>query len=375
MKINNKKILFCDNTLWGLITFRGAVIRKLVELGYNITLVAPYKEDKQLQIKIPQGVKFISIKMGRTSQNPFNDFCYFLKILKIYKEEKPDYIFHYTIKPNIYGTIAATLLKIPNTAMLAGLGYIFQNDTLGCKIGRKIYRFGLAFCDHLFVLNQMNKELVIKRKMCSPEKIILLENGEGVDLKKYKYEDNTAEETTFLFIGRILKDKGYNEFVEAAKIIKEQFPNTHFEILGALDPQYPNSISPEKFKKDQELGIFKYLGFTNDMQSVYKRKGIVITLPSYGEGMNRVLMEACATGKPIITTNIPGCKEMVSEGANGYLAKVKDAHSLIEAMRKYLELTKEQKNNFSKKSREIAEEKFDIKKIFLKYEDIISSNI
>jgi len=366
-----KKILFSDNTLWGLVNFRGPVIQHFIDKGYEVVLVAPEKEDPQLRITIPENVKYIPIDMGRTSRSPINDIKYFFRVLFLYKKERPDYIFHYTIKPNIYGSIAAKLLKIKSTAMMAGMGYVFLNDGIACRIARMLYRFGLKFTDHLFVLNENNRDTVIKRKFCKEEKLILLKSGEGIDLNLFPFHDNRAEKTTFIFIGRILEDKGYYELVEAARRIKAKYPDVNFEILGAFDPQYPKGIPEEVFKKDESDGVFKYLGFTNDMQSVYKRKGLVVVMPSYGEGMNRVLMEACSSGKPIITTRIAGCKEMVDGGRNGFLANPRDAASLFGAMERYIMLTDEEKDNFSHESRRIAEQRFDIKHVIAEYDKLV----
>lgn len=309
--------------------------------------------------------------MGRTSKNPLSNLSYFAKLYRIYKKEKPDYIFHYTIKPNIFGTISASLLHIPSTAMMAGVGYAFINETLETKIARGIYRFALHFVDHLFLLNEANREMVIKKKFCNPNKIIWLKGGEGVNLSTFPFLDNHSSTTTFLFIGRILYDKGYSEFVQAARKVKKLYPDVKFELLGSLDPSYPKNVPTEVLKKDeQEVGIV-YRGFTNEMDTVYQQKGLVITLPSYTEGLNRTLMEACSSGKPIITTNIPGCSLMVDEGRNGFLVKPKDADALADACIKYLKLSSKEKDEFSKNSRLIAEQRFSINSVIQEYDRII----
>lgn len=365
------KILFCDNTLWGLINFRGDVIAHFVKRGNKVVLVAPKEEDAQMRANIPQGLTYIPIKMKRTSKNPLTNLSYFVKLLRIYKKEKPDYIFHYTIKPNIFGTIAARLLNIPSTAMMAGLGYSFINDNLATKLARTIYRFALHYTDHLMLLNEANKKMVIEKKFCSPNKIILLKGGEGVNLNAFPFYDNTSSSTTFLFIGRILYDKGYSEFVQAAQKVKQLYPNARFELLGSLDPSYPKNVPAKVLEKDErETGIV-YRGFTDDMSSVYQEKGLVITLPSYTEGLNRTLMEACSTGKPIIASDIPGCSLMVDEGQNGYLVKPKDADSLSEACLKYLKLNAKEREDFSRHSRHIAEQRFSVENVIREYDKIL----
>lgn len=367
-----KTILFCDNTLWGLVNFRGNVIKHFLAKGFNVVLVAPEKDDSQMRTSVPSGIKYVPIEMGRTTTNPFSDIKYFASLLRIYHKERPDYIFNYTIKPNIYGSIAASLLNIRSCATMAGMGYIFLNDNIPAMIGRLLYRFGLRFPNHLFVLNEGNLEKILQQKLCSPKKIILLNGGEGVDLEKFAFCDNESDKLTFLFIGRLLLDKGYHEFVETARKVKEMHPSVKFQLVGPMDPSYPNSVSEADFDRDVNSGCVEYLGFMSDMDSIYRRKGIVVTLPSYSEGMNRALMEACASGKPIITTRIHGCSEAVDDGINGFLAEPRSTSSLIEAVLKYINLPKEERRNYSMASRKKAETLFDVNNVIKKYDKLLS---
>lgn len=365
------KILFADNTLWGLVNFRGEVIRHFLMQGDDVVLVAPEKEDEQMRTAIPKGVRYVPVSMGRTSMNPVNDLKYFFQMMRVLHREKPDYVFNYTIKPNIYGTLAARLLGVHSTAMMAGLGYIFINDNVLTRMARALYRFGLRFTEHLLVLNRYNAQLVEKNRMCPMHKVILLEGGEGINLSNYEVTDNASAATTFLYIGRILWDKGYEELSQAARIVKQKHPDVRVELLGSMDPNYPKNVPAERVKADESDGILSYIGFTSDMASVYQRKGIVVVLPSYSEGMNRALMEACASGKPIITTDIPGCREAVDEGCNGYLVPPRDAEALAQAMLRFIDLDKQQKAEFSAASRRKAESTFDVEKVIRVYDDIV----
>lgn len=374
--MNKQKIIFCDNTLWGLVNFRGNVIRHFLEKGYAVALVAPEKEDEQMRTVVPDGVKYLPIKMGRTTSNPLNDIKYFARLLRILRREKPNYVFNYTIKPNIYGSIAAKLCGYHTTAMMAGLGYAFMSKSLQARIARVLYRFGLMFTDHLLLLNESNFRIVAKSGICKQHKMILLNGGEGVDLERFTFKENEAGNVTFLFIGRVLWDKGYGEFIKAAQKVKTEYPSTKFQILGSLDPSYPLSVPLERLKEDEKKGVIEYLGFTNDMQAVYETKGLVITLPTYyGEGMNRTLMEACASGKPIITTNIAGCREMVDDGCNGYLVPTKDSDALTTAMLRYLHLSPTERRSFSLRSREIAESRFNVNDVLQAYDGIVGNKL
>ncbi len=367
------KILFCDNTLWGLVNFRGYIINHFLDDGHEVVLVAPEKEDKQMRATIPAAVKYIPIDMGRTANNPLTDIKYFKRLHAIYKSERPDFVFHYTIKPNIYGSVSAKMQGIRSCAMMAGLGYTFTSKSLTAAIARVMYRIGLRFTNHLIVLNQSNYDTIVRKQFCPKKKIILLPGGEGVSLSDFNYTDNTSDSNTFLFIGRILEEKGYHEFVEAARIVKAKHPEASFQLIGALDPSYPNSIDPATVEADEAAGLIKYLGFTNDMKSIYERRGLVVVLPSYySEGMNRSLMEACATGKPIITTSIPGCRELVEEGVNGYIVPPKDGKALAAAIERYILLDKQQKAAFSLASRHRAEQYFDVRKVTTIYDQLIN---
>ena len=269
--------------------------------------------------------------------------------------------------------MAAKLCGIPCTAMMAGLGYAFTSPTLSARLARVLYRMGLSCTSQLLLLNHDNERRVVESHLCDPRKITVLEGGEGVDCQRFQPQDNQSEQTTFLFIGRVLWEKGYGEFVKAAEMVKQESPETCFQVLGALDPSYPNSVPEERVKADMERGIIEYRGFLKDMAPIYRQKGLVITLPSYyGEGMNRSLMEACASGKPIITTDIAGCRELVDEGRNGYIVPTRDVQRLAEAMRRYIQLEPEEKLALSRHSRKMAEERFNIEEVIKIYESILS---
>ncbi len=367
-----KKVLFSDNNIWSLLNFRGEIIRHYIDKGYDVIVLAPVDDESEIQSVVPDGVRVIPVKMERTKTNPFSDIKYLFSVCKIYKREKPDYIFHYTIKPNIYGSIAARLNGIKSSAMMAGLGYTFRNSGLAALIGRLLYKIGLRYSDNVFLLNEDNVEEVLKRGICKKNKINLLRGGEGVNLKKFRYMDNEDTSITFVFIARMLFDKGYSEFVQCAKEIRQDYPDVKFELYGALDSGYPNAVPSSTIEEDERMGYVQYKGFTKDILYVFSRKGIVVMLPSYyGEGLNRTLMEACASGKPIITTNNPGCKETVRDGINGYIVEPQNTKQLIEAAKHYISLSEEEKNAMSLASRTIAEQVFDINRVIEEYDKLI----
>ena len=368
------KILFCNNLLSGMLLFRKDIIHHFREQQKDIVLVVIKSEADEKYLEELIGIKVYTIDVSRTSTNPLNDLRFFSSFWKILSKEKPDYVFNYTIKPNIYGAIACRLRGIPCTDMMAGLGYTFTNNNLSSKIARTLYRIGLACAQHLFLLNEENVKAVKQLKLCNDKKIIWLKGGEGVNLNHYQYFNNETDSITFLFIARLIEEKGYRQFVKAAKIIREKYPNVQFQVVGEYDFTYPKAISKEEVAKDVEDGYIKYMGVTTNMLDFYSRPGYIICIPSYySEGLNRSLMEGCAVGKPIITTEHSGCKEMVIDGKNGYIVPKQDVVALANAMEKYILLPTVEKNAMSLNSRKLAEKHFDVKIVIAEYEKILLS--
>lgn len=364
-----RKILFCDNVLWGLVNFRGSVIRHFVQQGDEVVLVAPQDDESVMKVDILEGVRYIPVRLNRCSRNPFTDLIYCAHLYRIYRKEHPDYIFHYTIKPNVYGSIAARLAGINCTGMVAGLGYGLLGDGMLSRLLAVMYRYAFKYVSSIFVLNQFNYQYLLDHKFCSSAQLRLFKGGEGVDLSAYPYvREESGSPVVFLMVGRVLYDKGYREYVQAAKIVKQQYPDVRCQLLGMLDETYPAHVDEEELKRDVEEGTIEYLASTNDVMQYLGRSGVVVVLPSYFEGLSRSLMEACAVGRPIIATDIPGCRETVDEGKNGFLVKVKDSSSLAEGMLRYLSLSDAEKQAFSRHSRKKAEETFDVRQVIKEYE-------
>ena len=365
------KILFNNNNLSGLVTFRIDIINHYIETGHDVILVAPDR-NPELEKKIPAAATFIPLSGNRTSASIADNLSYFRQLYKIFKQVKPDYIFNFTIKPNIYGSIAAKLLGIPNTCMLAGLGYAFAHNDFKSKVARCLYRVALKCTQHVMLLNEGNCHTILEKRLCSQDKIIWLKGGEGVNLADYPMFDNTSDKVSFVFIGRLIPEKGYRVFVEAAREVKKKYPDAEFLVVGGLDRVYPDAIKNDEIERDVADGSIQYLGQISNMLEVYGRAGSVVTIPSYySEGLNRSLMEACSCGKPVITTTIDGCKETVVDGLNGYLVEPRDAASLVNAVEKYIKLSAEQKKQMSLESRKLAETRFDVKNVIAAYDDIL----
>ena len=369
------KIFFCDNRLGGLLGFRIDVIKHFAEAGHEVCVLVPPARNSWDRVgeQIPQGVRIIEISMQPSGMNPIRDLRLFINYLRIYRRERPDVVFNYTIKPNIYSSITAKMCGSRVFCMLAGLGYMFEGTGFLKVFGLKLYKYGLSKAEKIMVLNQMNYDKMLEFQMICPDKLLLLKGGEGVNLQKYMHRPaDYSKGTTFLMVSRILYDKGYSEFFNAARIIKKKYHNVHFELLGPLAYDSPMGVSQDVFEKDQKEGIVKYLGVVPVVNDIVSRENIVMVVPSkYGEGLNRSLMEACAIGRPIITTDIYGCRETVENGVNGYLIPKGDVQSLVSAMERYIELSEQEKRAMARRSHEIAMEKFDVKKVIKIYDELL----
>lgn len=354
-----KTILFSDNSLWGCLNFRGYIIEKFIEDGYRVVVVAP--NNSFVPVSVPESVIYEPIPMSRTGSNPLKDVIYLFKLRQIYKKYQPDIIFHYTIKPNIYGTFAAKMLGIPSVAMITGLGYVFSKGGVSNKIARILYKTSLRFASHVLFLNNDSYQLFLSKRFVISENSTLLRSGEGVDLRKFNTSPpSNNSDIIFLMVARVLYDKGYNEFVEAANAN----PMARFQLIGAIDTN-PEAVPVDIVKNEKSI---EYLGFMpREELIIHLQECSCVVLPSYNEGLSIALIEAAAIGKPIICSDIAGCREIVDDGKNGYLVQSKNGEALASACAKFIALSPAQKREMSLCSRHKAECEFDIKTVFETY--------
>lgn len=259
--------------------------------------------------------------------------------------------------------------------MMAGLGYVFEGNSVKKRLARYLYRYGLSKAEKVIVLNQDNYNTIVDQCV-DRNKLILFQGGEGVNLQEYPYKTNLFNEVRFLMVARLLYDKGFQQFVDAAKIVKTKYPNVKFELLGGLSEDSPTGVKKETLRKYIDDGVVNYLGVTKDVPKYVLKDGTVVVVASYYmEGMNRALMEACSMGRPIITTNLPGCKEMVDDGVTGYSIEPKSAEALAQACIKFIKLPCEEKMKMAKASYEKCKKQFDVNLVLEKYDRIISGLI
>lgn len=346
-----------------LINFRGELIKTLIAAGHQVTALGPEAGFESELAAI--GAEYMQIPLQRTGTSPVKDAGTILALTEILRESKPDIVFSYAIKPVIYGSLAAWLAGVRNIySMITGLGYLFTGQSAKQRLlywlVHPLYRAALSKNRVVFFQNPDDLGLFKELKLVSPggEQVII--NGSGVDLSHFSYSPAPTEPLSFLLMARLIWDKGIGEYVEAARRLKKRYPQVYFKLLGAYDSN-PAAIKSTDVEKWQKEGTIQYLGETKDVRP-FLAEASVYVLPSYREGTPRSVLEAMSMGRPVITTDAPGCRETVQDGVNGFLVPVKDAVALAEAMERFI-LKPELIRDFGIRSRIIAEEKYDVHKV------------
>lgn len=345
------KILILANNDIGLYKFRKELIQALLEKGNEVHISLPSGTlVEKLEV---MGCNFINTAIDRRGINPVTDFKLLLAYWKMIKKLQPELVITYTIKPNIYGGLVCRMLRIPYAVNITGLGTAFQNDGMIKKLVTFLYKDSLKKAKVVFFENKGNQKVFLDEHIVEEKKTHVL-NGAGVNLEEYPFCEYPQDgETRFLFIGRIMKEKGIDELFEAAERIKKEHVNVFFDIVGPMEDNYK-----EKIADLVSRNIIEYHGYQEDVKS-FIEKCHCFVLPSYHEGMANTLLEAGAMGRPLITSRIHGCMEAVEEGRNGYLCEAQNAESLYEKIKEILLLSSEKKAEMGKCSRDYIKSKFD----------------
>jgi len=369
-----KTIAFLANTSFNLYNFRLPLMKALKEKGYKVYAIAP--KDSYTPLLEKEGFPYVEIKkLENKSRNPIKDFFFFKEIFQIYRNIKPSLAVHITIKPNVYGNLAAGLLNIPVVSLITGLGHIFLSSSLNKFLGISLYKISLRYAQKVIFQNKEDLNLFLRYKIIPSSKANLIP-GSGVDTTYFhpqiceKFSLNSSPKTIFLFIGRLLREKGIYELISAGKKLRKFHNNFEIHILGKIDKNNPSSIAPSLLEEWKKLDFVKFLGYEKDIRK-YLCQADWVVLPSYREGLSRVLLEAMAMGKPIITTNVPGCKELIINGENGFIVEVKNPEELYEAMRKALQIPSAQRIKMGLLSRKLVEENYSIPKVIPQYLKIL----
>ena len=350
------KILILANFDVGLYQFRRELIEKLLE-EHQVLLSLP--DGDLVRPLEAMGCRFFDTPMDRRGINPATDMKLFMRYRKLLRREKPDLVITYTIKPNVYGGMVCRLLRIPYTVNITGLGTAFQSQGMLRKLVTFLYRTALKKAKVVFFENSGNRQVFLDENIVAEEKTCLL-SGAGVNLEHYAYVPYPEAGTTrFLFVGRVMKEKGIEELFAAMERLRSEGANCCLDVLGGYEENYAETI-----RRCEEQGWLHYHGYVTDVRPYIERAHCFV-LPSYHEGMANTNLECAAMGRPVITSNIPGCKEAVQEGVSGLLCEPKDSDSLYEAMKRFLNLPPETRAQMGRAGRAHMEAVFDKKKVVM----------
>ena len=346
-----KKVLILVNHDVVIYNFRKELVERLLTDGYQITISSPYGE--RIDDLVNMGCEYIEANIERHGTNPLNEFKLLNYYKKIIKHIKPDVVLTYTIKPNIYGGLAAKKYKMPYIANITGLGTAVEKEGLMQKISIILYKLAFSNIQRVFFQNTENMQFFIDNNIVvNKHKLV---PGSGVNLQHFNVLEYPSDESIeFVFISRIMKEKGIDQYIETAKYITSKYPNIKFHVCGFCEERY------EKTLKDlQNKGVLTYHGMVRDVRGILKKTHCTIHPTYYPEGLSNVLLESAACGRPIITTDRSGCREVVDRGINGYMVKQRDSKDLIEKVEKFIKLDYEQKKLMGLAGRDKVEKEFD----------------
>lgn len=347
-----KRILILSNHFINLFALRRELIQRLISDGYEMYISLP--QDEQNQYFADLGCRILETPLSRRGMNPFQDAGLIFRYIKIMRAVRPNIVFTYTIKPNIYGGIVCRIFKTPYLSNITGLGTSIHNAGLLQKISLLLYRMGLKGAGCVFYQNTANKAFMEQYGVYGQFSRLL--PGSGVNLAANPFTEYPSEESgiRFLTVGRIMRDKGIDELLACAKTVHAKHPNVQFDLVG----DYDDSAYQEKLKRAEAEHYLHFLGYRTDVPDLIARHHCIVH-PSYHEGMSNVLLEAAALGRPVIATNIPGCKEVFEEGVSGFGVQARSAEALTAAVERFLSLSHAEKVEMGVQGRQKVEREFD----------------
>lgn len=366
-------ILVTVNQAWNIWNFRRSLIQALLDDGHRVTVLAP--PDATVPKLERMGCAFIPLAMDNKGLNPLRDLALLYRMRAVFSLHQPCVILSYTIKNNIYGALAARSLRIPFLPNVSGLGTAFLSRGLLRQLAEGLYRAAFASVPAVFFQNGEDRALFIERRLVHEDQAQLLP-GSGIDFERFAPTDYPPAEAppVFLLIARLLRDKGVHEFVEAAGLVKQVHPEVRFQLLGAVDALNRTAIDRVTVADWEQSGAVEYLGTCEDVREHIALANCVV-LPSYREGAPRTLIEAAAMARPLIATDVPGCRSVVENGVNGFLCEVRSGESLAQACLCFLALKREQQAALGKAGRTMMEREFCETRIIAAYRQSIAESL
>lgn len=356
------KILVLSSHTPSLFWFRLDMMHEFINCGHEVVAVGNEPEEKWNKQFSENGIKYRKAYIQRNGTNPFKDLNTLKSLIRIIKQEKPTKIFAYNAKTVIYGGLAAQKLRVEAYSLIAGLGSVFMGNGFKNKLVQLIlsneYKKSLKHSEKVFFQNNDDVKTFVDKKMVKPEQVVML-HGSGVNLDKFTIQKK-PESFGFLFVGRLIRDKGVFEYLDACSLVKEKYPNVRCLLVGPFDSN-PSALRESELKPYLDKSIVEYFGEQKDVRP-YLAQCNVFVLPSYREGTPKTVLEAMASGKAIITTDAPGCKETVIDGKNGFLVQIKDVENLAEKMIALYE-NPQLVDKMAICGRQMAEDLFDVKKV------------
>lgn len=365
----SKPIVLSANSDWNIANFRRGLIAALRNAGYEPIVIAPPDPaaDKRMR---ELAVARIPIRIDRSGINPLADLKLLRRYRRLLKDLQPAAYLGYTIKPNIYGSLAAASLGIPALPNVSGLGTAFIRGGPLQRIVTRLYRIGFSGAPIVFFQNDEDRRLFVERRIVRDAQARVLP-GSGVDLKRFVPAPPSVGPLIFLLVGRLLRDKGVLEFVEAARMLRRGLPQARFQLLGPIDEGNRSAVNRSELDSFVAGGVVEYLGTTDDVRP-YIAGATCVVLPSYREGLPRSLLEAAAMARPLIAADVPGCRDVVEDGVNGYLCTVRDPVSLAAAMRRVAELHPDERLAIGEAARRKVEERFSEEFVVRAYLDVLA---
>lgn len=366
--VKKNKIIIVSNTSWNIYNFRRGLIKAFKKAGYDVLALAP--RDRYAYMLEKEGTLYREVVINNKGTNLIEDIRLIIEFYKILKEERPDVVLTYTIKPNIYCSIAASFLNIPIINNISGLGFLFIRDNWLTRIAELLYKFSLRHSKKIFFQNNEDLRFFVEKGIAK-EDLVEVIPGSGINTDFFAPGADSKDDgrIIFLLMARMLWDKGIREYVEAAQLVRLRYSNVEFQLLGFMDVPNPEAISRDVVDKWVSNGTVRYLGETDNVKDVINKADVVV-LPSYREGAPKSLLEAMSMGKPIITTDTAGCREVCDHEVNGFLVPVKDSQALADAMIRMIEAG-EKRKEMGRMGRNKVLREFDERIVVGKYLDVV----